>query len=365
MSNNPLAKAKLEDVFREYILLFTQKEFLNKWPESDDDSYAKCILEMEDYNQSTLLKTISNFYTNKNKAKNAIESIKKRFINVATKEYNSLYFSNVSEMENDFSKPEIRAIFGYRFINLFINEYMEETNDSNGTYITKQGIDASFKKMVRRFSETIRYLTGIDINPFAKIGKNFKIIYLKGDTIVIGERCNIGDDCKIYGDVVLGVNQKIKVKPKDRHPKLGNKVTIKRGSRILGNIFIGSESTIESGCIIIKSVPESSIVYNNMEFQVFSYTDNELEKPLIYTVLIDGANIKILGKNLSNLTPKILTLDNYNENDIHSVTINENCICFSSKYLQETIYEYYISLVDKRGRTKFLIKKCEAFKKFK
>ena len=54
----------------------------------------------------------------------------------------------------------------------------------------------------RIMSEHVHSLTGIDIHPGAKIGKNFFIDH--GTGVVIGETTEIGDNVKIYQGVTLG-----------------------------------------------------------------------------------------------------------------------------------------------------------------
>ena len=54
-------------------------------------------------------------------------------------------------------------------------------------------------KMLSQFS---RFLTGIEIHPASKIGKNFFIDH--GNGVVIGETSEIGDNVTIYHGVTLG-----------------------------------------------------------------------------------------------------------------------------------------------------------------
>ena len=54
----------------------------------------------------------------------------------------------------------------------------------------------------RIMSEHMHSLTGIDIHPGAKIGKNFFIDH--GTGVVIGETAEIGDNVKLYQGVTLG-----------------------------------------------------------------------------------------------------------------------------------------------------------------
>jgi serine O-acetyltransferase len=84
----------------------------------------------------------------------------------------------------------------------------------------------------RAISEFSRFLTGIDIHPGAKIGKNLIIDHGMG--VVIGETAVIGDDCLIYHGVTLGG---VDLNPVKRHPTLMNGVVVGAGAKILLHTF--------------------------------------------------------------------------------------------------------------------------------
>ena len=107
----------------------------------------------------------------------------------------------------------------------------------------------------RLISQLARFLTGIEIHPRAKIGKNFFIDHGMG--VVIGETAVIGDDVLIYQGVTLGGTGKDTGK---RHPTVGNSVTIGAGAKVLGNITIGDFTNIGAGSVVVDDVPEHSTV---------------------------------------------------------------------------------------------------------
>ncbi len=109
-----------------------------------------------------------------------------------------------------------------------------------------------FPRAVAEFS---RFLTGIEIHPGAKIGKNLIIDHGMG--VVIGETAEIGDDCLIYHGVTLGG---VDLNPVKRHPTLQNGVVVGAGAKILGNIVIGEHSRVGANSVVIKSVPAHSTV---------------------------------------------------------------------------------------------------------
>ncbi|WP_342599481.1 serine O-acetyltransferase [Psychrobacillus sp. FSL H8-0483] len=109
--------------------------------------------------------------------------------------------------------------------------------------------------LARAISQISRFFTGIEIHPGATIGRRFFIDH--GSGVVIGETCEIGDDCTIYQGVTLGGTGKEKGK---RHPTLGNNVLVATGAKVLGSITIGENSKVGAGSVVLKDVPFNSTV---------------------------------------------------------------------------------------------------------
>ena len=109
--------------------------------------------------------------------------------------------------------------------------------------------------LARAISQISRFFTGIEIHPGATIGRRFFIDH--GSGVVIGETCEIGDDCTIYQGVTLGGTGKEKGK---RHPTLHNNVLIATGAKVLGSITIGENSKVGAGSVVLKDVPTNSTV---------------------------------------------------------------------------------------------------------
>ncbi len=103
--------------------------------------------------------------------------------------------------------------------------------------------------------EFARFITGIEIHPGAKVGKNLIIDHGMG--VVIGETSEIGDNCIIYHGVTLGG---VDLNPVKRHPTLGNGVVIGAGAKILGNILIGDYARVGANSVVIKPVPANTTV---------------------------------------------------------------------------------------------------------
>jgi cysteinyl-tRNA synthetase len=107
----------------------------------------------------------------------------------------------------------------------------------------------------RLLSHIVRFLTGIEIHPAAKIGAGLFIDH--GSGVVIGETTEIGENVTLYQGVTLGGTGKEKGK---RHPTLGNNVVVGAGTKILGPITIGNNVKIGANSVILKSIPDNSTV---------------------------------------------------------------------------------------------------------
>jgi len=111
-------------------------------------------------------------------------------------------------------------------------------------------------RWVARFiSMVVRWLTGIEIHPGAKIGRRFFIDHGMG--VVIGETAEIGDDCTLYHGVTLGGTSWQKGK---RHPTLGNDVVIGAGAKVLGPLKIENGARVGSNAVVIQDVPVEATV---------------------------------------------------------------------------------------------------------
>jgi serine O-acetyltransferase len=129
----------------------------------------------------------------------------------------------------------------------------------------------------RIMGEYAHSVTGIDIHPGAKIGKNFFIDH--GTGVVIGETSVIGDNVKIYQGTTLGALSFPKdergriIKGGKRHPTIEDNVTIYAEATILGDVVIGRDSIIGSNVWIKESVPAGVVVSMSSGDLVFKKRD--------------------------------------------------------------------------------------------
>ena len=136
--------------------------------------------------------------------------------------------------------PGVKAVFFHQISNFFYK--------------------AGFDLVARIISQTIRFFTGIEIHPGAKIGKNLFIDHGMG--VVIGETSEIGNNVTIYHAVTLGGSSPSidseRQRHEKRHPTIGDDVVIGSGAQIIGPIKIGNKSRIASNAVVVKDVPDNA-----------------------------------------------------------------------------------------------------------
>jgi serine O-acetyltransferase len=138
--------------------------------------------------------------------------------------------------------PGVKAIFFHKIANFFSV--------------------AKFDLVARIISQFSRFLTGIEIHPKAKIGKNLFIDHGMG--VVIGETSDIGDNVTIYHMATLGgiapsinSNDQRNIK---RHPTIKDSVVIGSGAQVLGPVTIGKFAKIGANAVVTKDVPEKAVM---------------------------------------------------------------------------------------------------------
>ena len=138
--------------------------------------------------------------------------------------------------------PSVKAVFFHRIANFFCL--------------------AKFDLIARIISQFSRFLTGIEIHPKAKIGKNLFIDHGMG--VVIGETSEIGDNVTIYHGVTLGgISPSIdsdKQRNVKRHPTLKNNVVVGSGAQILGPITVGENAKVGANAVVTKDVPDNAVM---------------------------------------------------------------------------------------------------------
>ena len=164
--------------------------------------------------------------------------------------------------------PGVKAIFFHKIANFFAI--------------------AKFDLIARIISQLSRFLTGIEIHPKAKIGKNLFIDHGMG--VVIGETSEIGDNVTIYHMVTLGgiapsINSDSQREIK-RHPTLMDNVVIGSGAQILGPVMIGKNAKVGANAVVTKNVPDNAVMIGiparnvgitSGEFKAYAVTEDSKE----------------------------------------------------------------------------------------
>ena len=136
--------------------------------------------------------------------------------------------------------PGVKAVFFHHISNFFYK--------------------AGFDLIARIISQTVRFFTGIEIHPGAKIGKNLFIDHGMG--VVIGETSEIGNNVTIYHAVTLGGSSPSvdseRQRHEKRHPTIGDDVVIGSGAQIIGPIKVGNNSRIAANAVVVKDVPDNA-----------------------------------------------------------------------------------------------------------
>jgi serine O-acetyltransferase len=113
---------------------------------------------------------------------------------------------------------------------------------------------APFSMLYRMLYRRCRNVYGIEVPYEAKIGRRVVIEHQHG--IVIHGHCEIGDDCIIRQGCTLG--NKTLDRPYDA-PKLGKRVNVGAGAKILGAVTIGDDATVGANSVVLKDVPAGMI----------------------------------------------------------------------------------------------------------
>ena len=136
--------------------------------------------------------------------------------------------------------PGVKAVFFHQISNFFYK--------------------AGFDLIARIISQIVRFFTGIEIHPGAKLGKNLFIDHGMG--VVIGETSEVGDNVTIYHAVTLGGSSPSidseKQRHEKRHPTIGHDVVIGSGAQIIGPVKVGNNSRIAANAVVVKDVPENA-----------------------------------------------------------------------------------------------------------
>lgn len=193
------------------------------------------------------------------------------------------------------------------------------------------------KWLARMMSHFVRWFTGIEIHPGAKIGKRFFIDHGMG--IVIGETAEIGDDCTLYQGVTLGGTSWNKGK---RHPTLGNDVVVGAGAKVLGPFIVHDGAKIGSNSVVLKEVPAGATMVGIPAHPIGSPEHKRATKQADDSFSAYGQSVDStdpVADAIAQLCDSVKAMDTFNQilleklnaagvaiDDIETPTMNTDCI---------------------------------------
>lgn len=140
----------------------------------------------------------------------------------------------------DWTKPGFRAVAVHRF----------------GVWrmmVEPKILRAPFSVLYRMLYRHVRNVYGIDLPYSVKLGERVVIEHSSG--IIIHGSAEIGDDCILRQGVTLG--NRYRDKPFDA-PRLGKRVNVGAGAKILGAVTIGDDAQIGANAVVLCDVPVSA-----------------------------------------------------------------------------------------------------------
>lgn len=93
---------------------------------------------------------------------------------------------------------------------------------------------------------------GVEVPVGLNVGVPFHIAHIPG--IIINGNAKIGNNCVIMQNVTIGSTRGKGV------PTIGDNVLICSGAKIVGNVIVGNNVVIGANAVVIKDVPDNSVV---------------------------------------------------------------------------------------------------------
>ncbi len=165
--------------------------------------------------------------------------------------------------------------------------------------------------LARLVNHFARFMTGIDIHPGAKIGRNF---FLDHGFSVIGETAEIGDNVTMYQNVTLGGTNPTNGVAGKRHPTILDNAIIGSGAQILGPITVGERARIGAAAVVTDDVPAGATMIGQKarstlvkaetyakDFMPYGTPCREMFDPATQSLEIMQCEIETLRKKLSEL----------------------------------------------------------------
>lgn len=114
---------------------------------------------------------------------------------------------------------------------------------------------APFSVLYRMLFRRVRNVYGIELPYSVKLGR--RVVFEHQGAVVIHGDVEIGDDCVIRQGVTIG--NKSLDRPLDA-PKLGCRVNVGAGAKVLGAVTIGDDAAIGANAVVLHDVSAGALV---------------------------------------------------------------------------------------------------------
>ena len=106
----------------------------------------------------------------------------------------------------------------------------------------------------------MEWILGIELPWKTRIGPGFRVDH--GQALVINDGTVFGAHCTVRNSTTIG-NKRLKDGSYGRAPIFGDRVDIGANAVIIGPITVGNDVLIGAGAVVVKDVPDNSVVVGN------------------------------------------------------------------------------------------------------
>lgn len=110
-----------------------------------------------------------------------------------------------------------------------------------------------FSLIYKLLRTAVQMLAGVELPCETQVGRRLRIEHFGG--IVVSGDAVLGDDVVLRQGVTIG----LKRTHERGAPRIGNRVDIGAGAKILGNIAIGDDVVIGANAVVLKDVPSGAM----------------------------------------------------------------------------------------------------------